>query len=263
MPCRRCTGWDDPARPGVRPPLRAATEADLCVVGGGYTGLWAALLAKERDPARDVVLLEGREVGWAASGRNGGFREASLTHGFDNGLARFPGELDVLERLGLENLEGIAATLHRHGIDAEWERTGSITMATARWQAEELREVHAQLLAHGRDDVTLLDAAEAQAEVASPTFLAGLVERDTCALVHPAKLAWGLRAACLRLGVRLFEQTPVTGLRAGGSAVALQTRTGVVRAHRVALGTNASAHRCAAPARSPCPSTTTSSSPSR
>ena len=91
---------DSPDRPDPEPPLTGSTSADLVVVGGGYTGLWTALLAKESDPARDVLLLEGRLSGWAASGRNGGFCAASLTHGLDNGLARFPDEMATLERLG-------------------------------------------------------------------------------------------------------------------------------------------------------------------
>ena len=92
---------------GVRPepvPLRGATTADLVVVGGGFTGLWTALLAKEADPTRDVVVLEGERIGWAASGRNGGFCDASLTHGTLNGVDRFPDEMDTLERrLALED----------------------------------------------------------------------------------------------------------------------------------------------------------------
>ena len=75
---------------------------DLVVVGGGYTGLWTALLAKQRDPSARVAVLEGRTVGWAASGRNGGFVEASLTHGDDNGRSRFPSEIERLIELGLE-----------------------------------------------------------------------------------------------------------------------------------------------------------------
>ena len=94
----------------ARPAARAARPqtADLAVVGGGFTGLWTALLARERDPARDVVLLEGRTAGWAASGRNGGFCSASLTHGLANGLDRFGAEMPLLERLGAENLPGSA-----------------------------------------------------------------------------------------------------------------------------------------------------------
>jgi FAD dependent oxidoreductase len=82
------------------PALRGVTEADLCIVGGGFTGLWAALHAKAAGPGRDVVLLEAETAGFGASGRNGGFCVASLTHGIDNGLARFAW-LRLLDRLGL------------------------------------------------------------------------------------------------------------------------------------------------------------------
>src|SRR5690625_3253791 len=83
---RRMPFWlDSPHRPESGPGLIGPDQADLVIVGGGYCGLWTALLAKERDPGRDVLVLEAREVGWAASGRNGGFCEASLTHGEVNG----------------------------------------------------------------------------------------------------------------------------------------------------------------------------------
>ncbi|MGI4895888.1 MAG: FAD-dependent oxidoreductase, partial [Janthinobacterium lividum] len=76
---------DDPARPDALPPLAGDAGCDLAVVGGGYTGLWTALLAKQRDPDRDVLLIEGGRLGWGASGRNGGFVSSSLTHGRSNG----------------------------------------------------------------------------------------------------------------------------------------------------------------------------------
>src|SRR4051794_37371466 len=102
---------EDPGRPQANPALTGEDRCDLLVVGGGYSGLWTALIAKERDPAREVVLIEGRETGWAASGRNGGFCAASLTHGFANGLARWPGELPKLEELGNRNLDSIEAAV--------------------------------------------------------------------------------------------------------------------------------------------------------
>jgi FAD dependent oxidoreductase len=84
--------WLAAARPqDARPALAGAEEADLCIVGGGFTGLWAALHAKADDPARDVVLLEAQTAGFGASGRNGGFAVASLTHGLGAGLAGVPG----------------------------------------------------------------------------------------------------------------------------------------------------------------------------
>ena len=123
-------------------------------MGGGYLGLWTALLAKERDPDRDVVLLEGATCGHAASGRNGGFCEASLTHGFGNGRARWPDELDELIALGHDNLNGIRATIDRHGIDCDFVKAGSLAVATQPHQVDPLREEYAAMSgARARPDV--------------------------------------------------------------------------------------------------------------
>ncbi|MGH9064558.1 MAG: NAD(P)/FAD-dependent oxidoreductase [Acidimicrobiales bacterium] len=230
--------WDDPAAPGPAPPLSGAARADLAVVGAGYTGLWAAILAKEADPAADVVVLESRQAGWAASGRNGGFCDASLTHGVANGAGRFPGEIERLEELGLANLRAIEAAIARYGIDCDFELTGTIDVATAPWQVEELvgAAVAARRLGH---DVTVLDAGAVRAEVASPTYLGGVWTRGRTALVHPARLCWGLRAAALSAGVRLCEGTPVEGIGGGSAGIELRTPGGRVRARRVVLATNA------------------------
>ncbi|AUY49648.1 FAD-dependent oxidoreductase [Streptomyces sp. CB01881] len=229
---------EDPGRPEALPALVGDAHCDLLVVGGGYSGLWTALIAKERDPSLDVVLVEGKEVGWAASGRNGGFCAASLTHGFGNGLQRWPAELGQLERLGAANLDGIEDTLKRYGIDAEWERTGEIDIATQPHQLEELHEVAEAVAEYGLD-VTVLDRDELRAQVDSPTFLGGIWDKEGVAMVHPAKLAWGLKAACEAQGVRIFEHTRATDLREHGSGMAVRTPYGRVFARRVALGTNA------------------------
>src|SRR5262249_1326070 len=107
---------DQPGAPTPLPPLTRADAADLAVIGGGFSGLWTALLAKERDPARTVCLLEGRKIAWGGTGRNGGFCAASLTHGLSNGLDRFPAEIETLERLGRQNLDQIEQTIGRYGI---------------------------------------------------------------------------------------------------------------------------------------------------
>src|SRR6201999_3625827 len=124
--------WLDrlPAREPPQP-LRGAFEADLCIVGGGFTGLWAALHAKADDPGREVVLLEAETIGFGASGRNGGFAIGSLTHGLENGVARFGKEIGLLERLGRENLAGYVADLERHGIDCDFELTREVTPSGA------------------------------------------------------------------------------------------------------------------------------------
>jgi len=228
---------DDPRRPAPLPRLEGSTEADLAVVGGGYLGLWTALLAKERDPDLDVVLLEGATCGHAASGRNGGFCEASLTHGFGNGRTRWPDELDELIALGHDNLNGIRATIDRHGIDCDFVQAGSLAVATQPHQVDPLRAEYAEMREHGLDPVWL-DRDQLRERLDSPTFLAAVHERHA-AIVEPARLAWGLRAACLSLGVRIHEHTPVTGVRRRGAGVEVTTRNGRVTARHAVLATNA------------------------
>jgi glycine/D-amino acid oxidase-like deaminating enzyme len=219
-----------------QPRLVGDTQADLVVVGGGYSGLWTALLAKEADPSRDVLLLEARTVGWAASGRNGGFCAASLTHGFRNGLERFGDELEVLERLGRENLDGIEATLERYGIDAEFERTGDLSVAVEDWQVAELRHEPELAAKHGLD-LEFWDRERVQAEVASPLYRAGLVDRTGVALVHAGKLGRGLYEACLSLGVRIHEHSAAVSIEPSGAGLEVRTAYGSVRARKVARTT--------------------------
>jgi glycine/D-amino acid oxidase-like deaminating enzyme len=234
---------DDPLAPPSGPTLVGRTVADLTVVGGGYTGLWAALLAKTADPECDVVLLEADRCGWAASGRNGGFCAASLTHGLSNGVERFPDEIDALEQLGRENLDGIEAAVERWSIECGFERTGELSVATEPHQVEALTEAADQAIRHGHQ-LTLLDRDEMQAEVHSPTYLGGLWDQAECALVNPARLAWGLRRACESAGVRVYEHSPVDRLESdtveSRGGVMLSTGHGRVRSSQVALGTNAS-----------------------
>ena len=234
---------DDARRPDALPPHTGYADADLLVVGGGFSGLWTALLAKEADPSRDVLLVEGGRIGWAASGRNGGFCAASITHGFANGLSRWPGELELLTRLGHENLAGIASTLDRYGIDCSFERTGELDVATETYQLEGLDALPAESAAYG-EKVEVLDREQLRELVDSPLYLGGVHDRDSVALVNPARLAWGLRDACLSLGVRIHEGTRATAFGASSStAVEIVTESdagpGLVRADRVALATNA------------------------
>lgn len=229
---------DNRERPAPCAALVCPTTADLAVVGGGFTGLWTALLAKERDPGADVVLLEGEEIGWAATGRNGGFCLASLTHGLANGLERFPAEMDRLEQLGLENFAALEATLRRYAIECDFEPSGTLTVALSPWQLEGLRE-EAAIAARFGHEVTLLDRRAVREEVDSPTYLGGLWTRNGAAVLDPARLAWGLKAACRAAGVRIFERTPVSALRRAGAGVLLTSPYGRVRARRAALCTNA------------------------
>jgi glycine/D-amino acid oxidase-like deaminating enzyme len=229
---------DDPQAPHPEPRLEGETQCDLAIVGAGFTGLWSALLARQRNPGLDVVVLEARRAAGAASGRNGGFCDASLTHGFANGVSRFGGELDTLERLGVENLDAIESTVRDHGIDCNFERTGMLDAATAPWQYAELVEMADAMRSHGYR-VDVLDRDGIRSEVASPTYEGGLWIHDRTAIVNPAKLAWGLRRACLDAGVRLHEDTAVVRVGAETERIRVTTAQGSVSARRVALATNA------------------------
>jgi glycine/D-amino acid oxidase-like deaminating enzyme len=227
-----------PGAPEPADPLTGTRQAGLAVVGGGFSGLWTALRARERDPSADVVLVEASTSGWAASGRNGGFCSASLTHGIGNGLSRYPDEMPQLEKLGAQNLAEIGETVATHGIDCDFAPVGELAVATAAWQLDGLTEEAEAARALGHE-VTELDAAAVRAELDSPAFLGGTWYHDTCAMVDPARLARGLRQACLDAGVRIFEHSPVRSIRSDGAGLTLTTADGQVRAGQVALATGA------------------------
>jgi len=233
----RCFWLDRRERPAPSPACTGPAECDLAIVGGGYTGLWAALRAKQRDPGRDVVLLEGTRIAEGASGRNGGFADTSLAHGIMNGLHHFPDDMKVLHELGRRHFGELLADLEQHGIDAGYEATGKLEVATGPGQLAELEEHHAALARFGSES-RLLGREAVRAELDSPGYQGGL-EIPYGGLVDPARLAWGLARAAATLGVRIHEHSPVTGLRRAGAAIELLLPGGRLRARRVVLATNA------------------------
>lgn len=235
---------DRPDAPEPTDPLTGAHEADLVIVGAGYTGLWAAHHALAEDPGRDVLVLDAGTAALGASGRNGGFLSASLTHGDANGRAHFPGEIEQLHRLGNENYEALLADLDRLGIDAAFDPVGDLSVAVEPWQDASMAE-DAELLRSLGEEVDVLDTAAVRAEVASPTYLSGVWQRSHAGLVDPARLAWGLLGAVRAAGARVHEHTAVTRLSAGRSgedgsgALAVRGPHLHVRARKVILATNA------------------------
>jgi glycine/D-amino acid oxidase-like deaminating enzyme len=227
----------DPLEPETRNALVGEVGADLCIVGAGYTGLWTALLAKERDPNREVVIIEQYETGAGASGRNGGFCSTSLTHGFSNGMRRYPDEMAVIERLGRENLDAIEETVQRYGIECDWERTGELSVAVEEWQLEDMVELAALRNSMG-DHVEVLSQEQVQARIHSPSFVGALFDHDGTALLDPARMVWGLERVCLSLGVKIFENSKALSLEDLDGAVRVHTPYGAVTAQHVALATN-------------------------
>ena len=227
----------DPLEPEARSSLIGDVGADLCVVGAGYTGLWTALLAKERDPGRSVVVVEQYETGAGASGRNGGFCSASLTHGFNNGMNRFADEMPVIEEMGRRNLDEIQETIRRYGIECDFERTGELRVAVEPWQLDDMLE-EARLRNEFGDHVDVLSREQIQARIHSPIYEGALFDPDGTALVDPARLVWGLERACLTLGVTIFENSKVVRLEDVEGGVRVHTPYGAVTAAKVALATN-------------------------
>ena len=227
----------DPLEPEVHPTLIGETTTDLCIVGAGYTGLWTALLAKEANPERSVIIIEQLETGAGASGRNGGFCSYSLTHGFMNGYSRFEDEMAIIERLGRENLEGIEATIKKHNIDCGFELTGEISVANEEWQMEGIIE-EANLRNSFGDNVEVLSREDMQSRVNSPLSVGGLWDPDGTALVDPARLVWGLEQACIASGVQIYENTSALRLERTSTGIIVHTPYGSVNAQKVALATN-------------------------
>jgi glycine/D-amino acid oxidase-like deaminating enzyme len=223
--------WLDIPRPEY-PKATGSITCDLLVIGGGYTGLWAALHAAQRNPDRRITLIEANRIGWAASGRNGGFVDASLTHGLENGKTRWPNEIDTLEAMGVQNLDGMQADIESLGLDVEWQRTGMLSVATEPHQVDWLAD------AAGQAEGLFLSLSEVRDEVHSPTYLAGLYNPDTTAIVHPAKLAFELARACRDAGVQIYEHTNAQRLESVIAALRVECGAAIITCRNVVLATN-------------------------
>jgi glycine/D-amino acid oxidase-like deaminating enzyme len=230
--------FDDSLRPEPAGALIGSINTDLLVIGAGFTGLWTALLAKDNDNSRQVVLIEAEETAIGASGRNGGFVAASITHGLENGYKYWPDELPKLVSLGQSNLEAIQATVERFTIECDFLRVGEILVATETYQIDELRR-QPEIAGRYGEKWLWLDQDELRSMINSPLFLGGVYNPYSVAMVNPAQLAWGLKRACLEIGVQVHEHTPALSMNEENGLILVKTPYGRVRAKKVALATNA------------------------
>lgn len=233
--------WTDrtgPAGSAARPALQGPAQADLVVIGGGFTGLWTAWRALERDAAASVVVLEAERVAHGASGRNGGFVASSLTHGLAHGTAIWPAQVGALHDEGERNLAELVGTIEAAGIDCALTRSGKTTLAVEPWQLDGLREAQELGARHGVA-LELQDRDQVQADVHSPSYLGGLRDRTGTVLVDPALLAWGMAAELERRGVLIFEASAATGIDRHAGGVRVRTAHGHVDARDAVVATAA------------------------
>jgi glycine/D-amino acid oxidase-like deaminating enzyme len=220
------------------PPLEGDAEADVAVVGAGYTGLWTALALRARDPSLRVLVLEKEIVGWGPSGRNGGFLHGYWTH-----LARLRdrlGDAGALEvcRLGSRVVPAVRACCDERGEDVWLREGGYLKVSAAPAQDAALDRVVRTARELGvEEEAVPLSAEEVAERIRSPRFRRGVFFRDG-ATVQPARLARALRRAVLADGAVLHERTPLTRLVAGSPNV-LETPRGRVRATEVVVAANA------------------------
>ena len=234
-----CFWLDQEARPEPLRALSGDQRCELLIVGGGFTGMWAALQAKESNPDLDIILIEATEIGDGASGRNGGFLSHRLAHGDMNAEYHFPGESQKLAGLGRQNLREFIDTLDRYKIDARYENTGTIAVTTRRVQNTAAQET-ARAAQRAGEDAVWLNEEEVRAKVNSPTYCGGIWHRGgQDGLVDPAYLCWGLKKTILSLGVRVFEGTPLLRLDSQADGMQVDCPSGNVRCQKVLVATNA------------------------
>lgn len=234
--------WLDRAdRPKVATSLSENVETELAIVGAGYTGLWAALCAKETHRDLDVVLIEASTVGEGASGRNGGFVSDTISHYQSGGQLGLGENNDPnLETLGHENVRGFLDTLKRYDMKVDFERNGFLHIAVQPHQLQALEALYEVDQENGVDSV-ILNKQEVQQHVNSPVFLAGhWTKEGRLGILHPGRLVDGLREAACGLGVRLYENTPLKNLtrEGAGGDILLRCADGEIRAKKVLLAMN-------------------------
>jgi len=221
-------------------PLRADRKADVCIVGGGFTGLWTALRIKEAEPAAEVVVLERDICGGGASGRNGGFcmtwvSKAPLLYGLCGGQ-----ETARLIKASQEAVRDIGRFCVEHDIDCAFRHDGWLWTASNRTQLDSWRVAIDTLDRLGLHPFDELSPDEVARRSGSAQQIAGVYETGTATL-QPAQLARGLVRVCRESGVAIYEGTPMTELLRGGTP-GVRTPHGMVTAEKVVLALNAWAH---------------------
>jgi glycine/D-amino acid oxidase-like deaminating enzyme len=234
---RSLSFWHDTVPGALEPgdPLSGDLDADVAIVGAGFTGMWTAYYLTRRDPSIRVVVCEREIAGYGASGRNGGWCSALFPASLAK-LARMSNRdgAIAMQRAMHATVDEVGIAAAAEGIDCHWAKGGTVMLARSPAQLERAKaEVsEAREFGFGDDDVRQLSASDAQS-MAGATGVIGGTYTPHCAAIHPARLARGLLEAVRRAGVQVYEQTPVLELLPGR----VVTASGTVRARHVIRAT--------------------------
>lgn len=206
--------------PARRPSLPGPDQADVCVVGGGYTGLWTAYYLKELRPELRVVVLEAAFAGFGASGRNGGWVTSELP-GSPARYARGPGGMAgvrALESALRDTVDEVGRVIEAESIPADFIRGGRLAVATTPSQLARIRDdlSRRREAGDGRDICEFVGREDLQRRISIEGALGGLFAPHS-ARIQPAALAAGLAEAAERRGVEIYEATPVTEILPPGA----------------------------------------------
>ncbi|MEQ5842365.1 FAD-binding oxidoreductase [Paraburkholderia acidicola] len=217
-------------------PLDSTIAVDVCVIGGGLTGISTALNLAER--GHSVAVLEASKVGWAASGRNGGQLIAGFACGID-AFAQYLPEADVKRvwEMGQETLDIVRMRVEKHGIECDL-TSGYLTAANKPRDVDELRRARDDAATRfGYDRLRYVERDALGQYVQSSRYLGGLFDPDSGHL-HPLNYTLGLARAASAAGARIFEDSCVTALRRENGHHVVQTERGTVHAQFVVLACN-------------------------
>lgn len=208
--------WHDTMPTGewtaARPALEGYHEADVVIVGAGYTGLWTAYYLLQRDPTLHVVLLEAQVVGFGASGRNGGWCSALLPMSLDAIAAQHSHDAAIrLQTAMHDTVDEIGRVVAHEGIECGWAKGGYVSIARNAAQLDRADEHvrHMQSYGFGDGDYRMVDATEAN-RVCAATNVVGAAFTPHCAAIHPAQLARGLARTVERMGATIHEGSAAT-----------------------------------------------------
>ena len=230
--------WDtlpDDLRTPLGSPLPGAADADVAIVGAGYTGLWTAYYLIRADPSLRIAIVEAEQAGFGASGRNGGWASALFPASIAALAKRSSRDAAIrMTRAMQATVDEIGAVAAAEGWDIGWAKGGTVVAARSPLQRDRARaEIDEwRSWGFGEDDYAYLDADDAALRIGATDVL-GATYTPHCAAIHPARLARSLAREVVAAGVRLYEQTPAIAIEPG----VVRTAHGDVRAPIVVRAT--------------------------